>query len=282
MSSLPHLVRWNDELSEFGLVILGAHCQNATAEEVQAKAQSKGVNFAVLEGASVKDANDVSGIPHSMLFDHTGKCIYRGTPTGAEAALKSAVGKALVEGLEKAPASKSITPLTDALKKGQSPTLVLQKLIPLQKASDAGAADEAKTLVSKLTEAAQKRVDESEALMKDDPFGAYIKLEKVPLTFKGTPVAVKATALLTELRKDKVVAAELKAKPALDMVKKLDVQLGSLAGKVDPKDPLFQRLGAAPLKQLKTALQTMKKSWPDAKYTQEAMGIGEKYGVTVR
>src|SRR5579883_1837624 len=97
---MPHLVRWNNELSEFGLVVVGAHVQNASDEEVATKSRGLGSNFDVVKGASAAGL-DYKGIPHAVLFDHTGKCVYQGGPEGAEKLLRSVVGKALVESLGK-------------------------------------------------------------------------------------------------------------------------------------------------------------------------------------
>jgi hypothetical protein len=278
---MPHLVRWNYELSDFGLLIIGSHCQQASTETVKAKAQSLGVNFPVVQFANVKGAKGGGGIPHCYLFDHTGKCIFDGHPSEAESKLKLAVGKSLADiSPEKTSFSKGITPLLDSLKKGLAPMPILQKAIPMQKSTDTATAEEAKLLVARLTDAGQKSVAAAEESMKDDPVGAYNKLQKVPTTFKGTPVAAKATELLTELRKDKAVQTELKARPTLEAVKKIDAQLSPLSGKLD--NATFKKLNAPTLKKLTATLQTMVKSYPDAPATQEALNIGEKYGVTVR
>ena len=88
--------------------------------------------------------------------------------------------------------------------------------------------------------------------------------------------------MINDLRKDKRVAAELKARPALDKVKKLEGQLKALASKIQPTDPSFKRVAAAPLASLKTALTGMKKAYPGARATQDALAIGERYGVTIK
>jgi hypothetical protein len=264
------------------LVVIGAHAQKGTTAEIQATARSRGVNFAVVASASVKDGGDINGIPHCMLFDHTGKCLYRGSPGGAEAPLRAAVGKALVEDLGQFPSSKAVGPLAEALKKGQSPKVILQKAMPLQRSADPKAATEAKQLIVTLTRAGQKQIEEAESLKDEDPVTAYFNLQRVPVIFKGTAVETKANALLAELKRNKAVAAELQAQPSLDKVKKLDTQLSARAGTLDPKAPEFQRVFSAALKQMQGTLQQMKKSWPEAKATQEAITIGDKYGVTLR
>jgi hypothetical protein len=278
---MPHLVRWNNELSEFGLVVVGAHVQNASDEEVSAKSRELGINFAVVKGASAAGL-EFKGIPHAVLFDHTGKCLYQGSPEGAEKLLRPAIGKALAESMSKAPSSKAVVPLVEALKRGQTPGGVLQKALPLQKSPEASTAEEATQLINALTAGASKRVEAAEALMAEDPLGAFDRLERVPAAWKGTAVAAKANNLLTTLRKDKTVAAELKARPMLESVRKLDGALSASArnAKIDPKAPVFQKVHAVTLRKMRTTLQQMKKTWPDARATAQALELGEKYGVT--
>ena len=86
--------------------------------------------------------------------------------------------------------------------------------------------------------------------------------------------------LLSKLKSEKAVKAELAARPALEAVKKLDMQLG--LGADDPHKPEWQKAHKEPLKELKTKVQSMKKAWPDAKSTQDAVVIAERYGVELK
>jgi hypothetical protein len=283
MASMPHLVRWHEQLRDFGLVVVGPHCQQATAAQVKAKALSVGVTFTVVASGGVQNGNDFRGIPHCMLFDHTGKCLYRGSPSGVEAPLRVAVGTALVERTGKSDFSKPLAPLVAALKKGQSPMAVLQRLIPLQKSKNARTAEDAKLLAGQLLEGAQQRVEEAAQKVKDDPVTAYEQLSRVVKTFKGTPVAAKATKMLTDLKKDKAVMAEMRARPSMEAIKKLDDMLNARVGQdIDRKGAQFQLAFAATLKQMQRIVQRMKKSWPDARATQEAVKIADRYGVVVK
>ena len=65
---MPHLVRWNEELGPFGLVVIGAHVQGGTAEEIKAKAQGLGIRFMITDGGGVEDSN-AGGIPHCIVAD---------------------------------------------------------------------------------------------------------------------------------------------------------------------------------------------------------------------
>ena len=279
---MPHLVRWHDELSDYSLVVIGPHAQGGNKEEVKAKAASMGMTFPVVANAFVRGGQDFRGLPHVMLFDHTGKCVFRGSPDDVEKELRLAVGKAMVAGIDKP--SKSTAPLVDALARGQSPALVLPRVLLLLKAKDAQTADEANKLVENLTAVARKRLEAAEAVKGDDPATAYVTAARVAYVFKGTPVATKATEMVNELKKDKAVQAELKAQPSLDALRKMDAYLTQVAekSKVDVKDANFLKANAASIDQMKRTLQQLNKSYPDTKASQQAAAIGEKYGISVK
>ena len=277
---MPHLVRWNSELKDFGLVVVAPHVQAAKPEQIGSKARSLGMKFTVIESISVKpNVNDLKGIPHMMLFDHEGKCIYRGEPAAAEVKVRTAVGAALLAALEKPLVTKAVKPLADAIKKGQPPLSILPKVLLLTKSTDAATAKEADRLVGRLTDAGKKALDEASALREDDPRQAFFLLEPLPASFKGTPIATKATSMLTELKKDKTVAKELAARTSLTVLKKLDAKLTPLAAKIPPTDQKFQIFAAADLKLMKAEVQRMQKTYPDTRATEEALSIGERYGV---
>ena len=50
----------------------------------------------------------------------------------------------------------------------------------------------------------------------------------------------------------------------------------------DPTMPKFQQANQASLNQMRVVLQQMTKAWPTTRATEEAIRIGERYGVSVR
>jgi hypothetical protein len=280
---MPHLVRWNTELSPFGLAVIGPHVQEATDEEVKGKARALGLDFPVVKPSFTKNPA-FGGIPHSMLFDQTGKCVYRGSPDGVDKLLRSSVGKAIVEGLATQPTSKPVTSLAASLKTGQSPMLVLQRAVALLKSKDATTVNEAKQLVDKLSEGGQKQFDKAEAMKADDPVSAYNLLQQLPTQYRGTPLGAKAAKVLAEIKKDKSVSAELRARPLLESIKKIDKSLEARAevSGLSINHPKFLAAQAPVLQKLRRTLQTMNKSYPNARSTDEALAIGEKYGIVMK
>ncbi len=282
LSSLAKVAAWHTELSDFGLRTVGVHAQKAETPDIRSAVLSRGVSFPIVANGLVQNGMDFKEVPHCFLFDHSGQCVYRGSPFDAETELKAAVGRALVARAGVESFSKSLLPHVEALEKGKAPTGVLQKIIPLQKSGQSEIADQAKALVHELTQSGQKALDEAEARMQDEPVDAFLRLERLPATFKNTTIAAQAEKLLAQLKQNKAVAQELKARPSLEAIKRIDTHLSGQPGAFDPKQPKFQQTHQASLAQMRTALLQMTKAWPSARATEEAARIGEKYGVMAK
>jgi hypothetical protein len=262
--------------------VVGAHVQNAPDDAVKAKCKALGIAYPVVKPGFKKQLD--IGIPLCLLFDSTGKCIFRGKPDAVEKQLRAAVGKSLVESLDEQPKSKSVVPLAASLKNGVSPVSVLQRALPLLKSKDSATADEAKQLVEKLCIVGQQQFEDAQKLKEESPFKAYLAAERLPAQYKGTPLGTRAEKLVAELKSDKAVMAEIKARPSLAAVKKIDETLSKSAAlaKVEVTDPKFLKANNTALQNLKRTVLAMKKSWPDSKSTEEAVAIAEKYGIVVK
>jgi thiol-disulfide isomerase/thioredoxin len=280
LASLPKMAALNRELSPFGLLLVGAHAQNGTEEQVKATARARGVNFPVVQSASVQGGNDFNGIPHCMVFDHKGKCVYRGSPATAELAARRQVGATLADAAGKS-AAKPVANLVTSLESGASPALVLRRAVPLLRSADATTNADAKRLVAALTAQGQKQLDEAEKLLSAEPVRAYDLALLALATYKGTPVGTRAGEVAGKLKREKPVQAELQARPHLEAIRKLDAALAPRVGPtVDPKGPEFQKAFARQVKQMRSRLAQMKKVAPDAPATAEATAIAEKYGAS--
>jgi thiol-disulfide isomerase/thioredoxin len=279
LAAMPHLSVMYNELADYGLVVIGAHVQDGEMEKVRAVALERGATFPVQVNAHVSGGEDNKFLPHCFLFDHTGTCVYRGQPTEVDSQLRQAVGAALVAGASREKWSASLHPIVKDLKAGKPPATILPRVAALRNSSgDAG--EDAKALLASMTAVGRKKVEQANEKKESEPLEAFLLVEKTPVAFKGTPVATEASELITKLKADKAVKAELAARPALEVVKKLDQQLG--LGADDPRKPDWQKAHKEPLTQLKHKVQVMKKSWPDAKSTQEAVAIADRYGVELK
>ncbi|HEV3386545.1 MAG TPA: hypothetical protein VG097_17140 [Gemmata sp.] len=276
--AMPATAALNSELAEFGLTIVGSHVQEATVQQIKSVAGSLGANFSISIQSRVKNAN-FTGIPHCILFDHTGACIFRGLPANAEPAIRIAVGKALVEGSGRDKFSSTVSTIAQDLKKGKSPSLVLPRLVALQNsAGDVGT--EAKALLGSMTANGQSKFEQAEGMAESNPIGAFFLIEKLPVIFKGTELAKKMSAMIVKLKKEKSVTAEIAARPSLEVVRKIDFQLDSILDQnPNVKREEVLKANSQLLKQMKEKMSAMKKSWPDAKATEEALAIAQKFDI---
>lgn len=287
LGCLAKVIAWDAELSNFGLATVAVHLTAKTNKDIDGAARSRGVAFAVTEqawvdqglGALVDDFND---FPQCLVFDHAGQCVYRGSPFDAESAVQVAVGNALVAAAGGETLPKSLTPVMDTLRQGKSPSSVLSRLAPLTRSTDAETAEAAKRLVGAITEAGRKVLQQAEPLVTTDPAGAFLLLERLPVIFKDTAVAVSANEQLARLKTNKAVQAELRARPSLAAIRKIDTELSGRPGSFEPGQQSFRKDNAVLLQKLQVAVLQMKKSSPSTKATEQAVAIAQKYALTVR
>jgi hypothetical protein len=293
LAGLSRLAQLHEELNDFGLVVVAAYGPGGSRlsfpgvadpprAEMKALARSRGVAYPLFTSAKSDQLNDTRTLPHCVVFDPSGKCIFRGGPFEAEPAIRAALGKTIVAGTGKEKFTASVAPLAHALEEGQPPPAVLQKLIQVYRGASGNAADEAKALIGQMTALGQKRFEEAETLIKTDPVGAFVILDRITTVFKNTQLASKASEQLNTPKIHKEVALELRAKPALDTVRKLDTTLSGKPRSFDPMLPQFQRDNAGLLQQLKDAIEKVRKQAPGSKAAEEAAFIGEKYAIKAK
>lgn len=273
---MPHLVRWHEELSDGGLTVVGCHVQNATDDEVKAKAKSLGMRFALSAGGSVEGVK-VEGIPHCVLFDHTGAMVYEGHPNKAEAKVRDAFADMLASEAGEKPA-KAVAGALDTFRKGGTAGDMLKKLTGVRDGSDATAAKQAKAIIARMQSGAQARLDTAKKEMKEDPIGAYDASTLTATRWKGTPLGKEAADLTAKLKDDKAVAAELKARPTLEKLKAVEAAITAAAKGKEPDTPEFKKAFAAQLKQIDQTVTNLKKTAPDAPATAEAAEIAKRLG----
>jgi hypothetical protein len=153
--------------------------------------------------------------------------------------------------------------------------------VALAKSDDKKKAAEAKVVLDHLTAAAGDRLAWAEKQADAQPLEAYDQAAFLATAFKDTAVATKAEALSGKLKDHKAVAPELKARPLLEAIRKLDKTLSARPGaKTAPKGEEFHKANRFPLRQMQTRLAQAHKLAPKAKATAEATRIAAWYGIT--
>jgi thiol-disulfide isomerase/thioredoxin len=210
LKSMPKLEELHRGLGPQGLVVIGAHAQDGTPDEVRAAAVDRGATFAIVEHATVEGGMDFDGIPHCMLFDHTGKCVYRGSPfevhDAAVAVVKAAPG-AVLQGrtLEK------LTAFNELVRNERQFGVALKKAKGLTASKNADMAAEAEFVVERLEAWGKEMLDEADARKANDPLVAVETLQRCALAFKGSEIGIDADKLLKQWKKDAEFRAAVKA-----------------------------------------------------------------------
>jgi thiol-disulfide isomerase/thioredoxin len=280
LAMMPKLASWNSEMSPHGLVVVGAHAQQATPDRIKTVALSRGANFTIVANARVEGANDFNTIPHCMIFDHTGACIYRGHPQEAEAIVRRAVAAAPPAVLEGRKLAK-LGSLATQLKKEANFGQVLKQAQERAGSTDPAAAEEASFLVDKLTATAKKQLETAAELEESDPVSAWKLVNRVATNYKGTDLGKDAAETLAAMKGDKSFQLELKAFQTLDQVRNLNLQIRKVPGDDSNNSPAYRSANAPLLRQISNLVREMKKAAPDSKATQEAIEIAESAGVPI-
>ena len=210
LKSMPMLEELHRGLGPQGLVVIGAHAQDGTPDEIRAAAVDRGATFAIVEQATVDGGMDFDGIPHCMLFDHTGKCVYRGSPfevrDAAVAVVKAAPG-AVLQGrtLEK------LTAFNELVRNERQFGVALKKAKGLTASKNADMAAEAEFVVERLETRGKEMLDEADTRKANDPLAAVETLQRCALAFKGSEIGIDADKRLKEWKKDAEFRAAVKA-----------------------------------------------------------------------
>ena len=276
MAMMPHLVRWHEEYADYGLIILAVHQQAATEDELRERCKALGIRFTVTAGGNIPDSKS-NGIPHCALFLPSGECVYDGHPKDVERHLRLAVGATLASKITKL--TKAMEPVVESLKKGAAPMDVLKKLNSL-KGGDKATSNQAKDLFDRIAEGGRKRLEATRAEIKDDPVAAYESALFLAAHWKGYETGTKAQEIVAKLKLDKNVSAELKARPSLDVIRKMDASLLKAAVGVEITDADFKKKYATQLKEMRKVYETMKRQYPEARSTKQASEIVGKYELT--
>lgn len=274
---MPHLVKWHSELSDGGLAVIGMHVQPAEDAQVVAKAKSLGVRFSLTAGGSIAGVK-TNGIPHCVLFDHTGKVVYEGPPNKAEAKLREAYADMLAAAAGGGEPGKVVADALELFKRGGTVEMLVRKLLAAQ-ATPGAAREQAKAVLARLQDGAQARVDEANSLKESNPVAAFDAAGEVAVRWRGTPLGKEAGELVNRLKGEKVVAAELKVRPTLEKLKAREAAILAAAKGTEPESPEFQKAFAPLLRGVEQTVSSMKRTAPDAPATAEAEAIARRLGL---
>ena len=277
VAALSRMNGWYEDLRDHGLIVIGIENSKAEADAVQSLARQRDWDFPIVNEVFNRGTERYRW-PHGILYDHAGQCVFRGHVLDAEPYARIAVGKAAIARTGRTSFDKVAEPVVDLLEAGSPMPAVFTKLAEQTRRAKGDAAAELKQLTEVLTAGGQQALDRATVKAKDDPAAAFFEAERLPAAYRGTPIETAANRLLVKLRGTAKVENEMRARPSLQAIRKLDAQLSGRPKSFDPDLPEFRAANGPLLKQLADAVSRMKKVYPGMRATREAERIAEHWG----
>lgn len=283
LASMPKLEEAHKELAPQGLAVIGAHAQGGPAAAVRKTAADLGVTFTIVEQATVQGGGDFRGIPHCMLFDHTGKCVYRGSPFRAHDAILAAV-KAAPSPILAGRTLEKLAALNEALRNEAAYGPALRKAAALTGSKDAATADEAKFVVERLETHGRRMLGDGVAMKEANPLGAADLVHRCSVAFKGSDVGTEAAATLRDWRKDKAFQTAVKATQQLAKLQVLRANVlkafgDEPDGEITPQ--MVKAVPAAMKRQMAEVVRGIQKTAPGSETAATAWKLAVEFDLDV-
>ncbi len=237
--------------------------------------KEKGVEYAVTVNGNYPKST-AKGIPHTIVFDCTGKEIFQGSPSQAE----SVVEKTLLTTPSLYVGERGFTKLKAVATQIEKKSGLGQAAATLRKkisSEDPDEKSEAEALLAVLENYAKARTATAEAYQDSDPDKYLVELKALAKEFSGDILGSDASALANKLAADpdfkklnegmKKVAAQIKFLEALQPCKPCKgkaVKTGRLSC------PTCKQANEALLSQVKKALQELAKKYEGTKAATKA------------
>ncbi|NBW86648.1 MAG: TlpA family protein disulfide reductase [Planctomycetia bacterium] len=278
IAAMPKLEELHRLLGPAGLVIVGAHAQGGPAEAIRKTTADLGVTFTIVEQANVEGGMDFNGIPHCMLFDHTGACIHRGSPFAVHDKAVAAVQAAPAMVL----AGRALTKLAgleQTLRDEKSYGSVLKKVAAMKASSDKETADEAAYVAERLEARGRKMLEQAATLKAADPVAATALLQRCATIFRGSDIGNEAGQMLREWKKDPAYQAVVKAGQQFAQLAALRSRLLAALGVEKPSPEVVAAVPPAVRKQMQELVKSVHKYGSGSKLTEQADAIASEFGL---
>jgi len=240
-----------------------------------------GVTFAGVDGAEVAGGMDftTANSSHLMVFDHTGACVFRGTPADGYDAIAHAVRASPASILEGRTLEK-LAPLQKLLEEDANVAVALRKAKAQVAAADEATVEEARYLVEKVEAFGRRLLDDAAAAKASDPFRAAALVRQCAADFKGTPLGTEAMAVGRDLKKDKAFQDALAAVQQFTQLQAMRSQvLKSLGGEDTATPDMVARVPSAVKQQMADLATRVQRHLPGTKYASGAADIALEFGL---
>jgi hypothetical protein len=239
-----------------------------------------GVRFPVYSTGRIKDNWDTTYPPQTVIFDHTGKCVFRGRSIDeAEKELVKAmrmISRPVLDGIK----FKKLRSAPSDFRRGVAPHKMLADLRKGIESNDKTRAAESQLVLDKIIQHAASLLEDAKALQSQDPYESLRVLKRLQADFKGTPPADEAASLETEYMKDARFQDRVRARILLINLHDLEVKLrpvrASARGVITQTN---KRNNARILNKMKPLLAKILTSYPSTPEVLEAQQMAKRYGL---
>ena len=282
LASMPKLEQLHKQLSPLGLVVIGAHAQGGPDPVVLKTAADLGVTFTILSDASVAEGGDLGGIPHCMLFNHLGKCIYRGSPFAVEQVAHAAVAASPASVLEGHSLEKLVA-FNDLLRNEQAFGTALKKAQSLMVSKDEATAEEAAFVVQKLQARGQRMIDKALGQKNDEPLESVGLMQRAASMYKGSDIGLEAAKVLREWKKDTVFVKAFQEAGTLGRLQAMRdaIAQGIKSGSFPADDSGSAIIPPQLKRQVADLVRSIQKKSPDSKSAVAALALAKDLGIDV-
>ena len=281
IKSMPALEMLHRQLAAAGLVVIGAHAQEATPAEIKEVVDELGVTFTIVENATVAGGMDFTGIPHCVVFDHTGSCIYRGYPTRAHDVIVAAVRSspaAVLEGKELV----KLGSMSRQLRDESTYAAVIKKAQGLARSGDSETAAEAAYVVEKLEAYGQRLLDAARDSQAEDPLRAMHFAQRCAAAFRGTATGTQAAALLKDWKQDRRFQDSVKAARQCGQLEATRGRIVRSLGDPEQVTPaLAAKVPESMRKQIADVVASIRRLSPESVAAARAEEIATEFSLTV-
>lgn len=276
VTTMPILEGLHQSLGPLGLVVIGSHIQEGTPDDIRRAAAKLGVTFAVVGQCGLEGLERVPALPYTLLFDHTGKCVFAGSAADVGEAARAAIDASPPRVLNGRPLEK-LASLQPLLRTESTFGTALKKARTMTSAKDEQTAEEASFVVEKLEAWAKDVIERAPEVRAADPARAMATLDQCARAFKGDPLGTQATKLMIEWRKDPAFQSLVRCSQQL-------AQLEGLRGSVTGGAPVVTPDVAAALpaglrRQMKDLADKVQKNAPGTKMAERAAEIATEFGL---
>lgn len=275
-TTMPMLEKLHRTLGPQGLLVVGAHIQEGTPDDVRRAAASLGVTFSIVGPTGIEGFERVPQLPYTLLFDHTGKCVFAGSAMevgGSATAAVNASPPLVLNGrtLEK------LAALQPLLRTESSFGTALKKARALKSSKDAETAEEAAFVVEKLEAWGRDVIEKAPELRAADPALAMATLQQCVTAFKGDAIGTDAMRLAVEWKKDPSFQAAQKCGQHLAQLESLRSAATGGARVVTPD--VAAAVPQTLKRQMRDLVDKVQKGAPGSKMAERAAEIASELGL---